>query len=61
MGVWGRQPPSAPPIEISNLIRYETEEEPAGFFGSGLAQGGLSSLGKEDFPKAGFFNHGLII
>jgi hypothetical protein len=26
---------------LSNLIRDETEEEPAGFFGSGLAQGGL--------------------
>jgi hypothetical protein len=25
---------------VSNLIRDETEEESAGFFGSGLAQGG---------------------
>jgi len=28
------------PNGVSNLIRDETKEESAGFFGSGLAQGG---------------------
>ena len=37
---------------LSNLIRDETEEESAGFFGSGLAQGGRSYPMKQVFYRA---------